>query len=575
MAKLSENENWVEDLTQIETTDPVVGGPEGISNRHAKELGARTQFLKKEVELRATIVAMDLAIAAAVESILSSTPETLDTLNELAAALGDDPNFAATTAALIGTKLDATSYTATDILTKLRSVDGAGSGLDAEFLTGKKVTEFNRLVMTSAAGGTDPENTSDTWAKLATFTTSASWTASILKFNLNLYSTNQPSSLEFAVAWRYGQITDAPTELIASILSMSGNELDDDCLKVIVNGDPNTIELWFRKSAPHQEVNLYEITSGHHPDYFSATYHQGATWTNIEPIGTVLSVSSDGLKYGQKKIWHEGNQGSNSGLDADLLDGKHATEFVTSISPVFTGVPQAPTPAPGNNSQQIATTEFTTSAIAALVASSPGTLDTLNELAAALGDDPNFATSMSALIGTKLDASAFTGAAILSLLLPVDGAGSGLDADKLDGVQGSSYARKASPSFTGTPTAPTPLQSNSSTRLATTAFVKEEISALGETIISNTATTFTIQHANGLVEMGGEVTVAADGGVDVTFPVTLSTVFRTTAVHINSVTDIYPDYAAHTRNVTGTGLRVANAQNSYPSTINWSVLGVI
>lgn len=575
MAKLSENENWVEDLTQIETTDPVVGGPEGISNRHAKELGARTQFLKKEVELRATIVAMDLAIAAAVESILSSTPETLDTLNELAAALGDDPNFAATTAALIGTKLDATSYTAADILTKLRSVDGAGSGLDAEFLTGKKVTEFGRLVMTSAAGGTDPENTSDTWAKLATFTTSASWTASILKFNLNLYSTNQPSSLEFAVAWRYGQITDAPTELIASILSMSGNELDDDCLKVIVNGDPNTIELWFRKSAPHQEVNLYEITSGHHPDYFSATYHQGATWTNIEPIGTVLSVSSDGLKYGQKKIWHEGNQGSNSGLDADLLDGKHATEFVTSISPVFTGVPQAPTPAPGNNSQQIATTEFTTSAIAALVASSPGTLDTLNELAAALGDDPNFATSMSALIGTKLDASAFTGAAILSLLLPVDGAGSGLDADKLDGVQGSSYARKASPAFSGTPTSPTPALGDNSEKLATTAFVQSLIAELPTTTVTSTATTYTIQRSDGLIEMGGTVVIGASSGVDLVFPITLSQVFQAVAAHTGSASDTTPGFSAHTRNVTNSSLRVCNSAAGGGTTASWSVIGVI
>lgn len=44
-------------------------------------------------------------------------------------------------------------------------------------------------------------------------------------------------------------------------------------------------------------------------------------------------------------------------------------------------------------------------AIAALVASSPSTLDTLNELAAALGNDPNFATTISTSIGTKVPQS--------------------------------------------------------------------------------------------------------------------------------------------------------------------------
>lgn len=64
------------------------------------------------------------------------------------------------------------------------------------------------------------------------------------------------------------------------------------------------------------------------------------------------------------------------------------------VSPVLTGTPTAPTPAPGTNSTQLATTAFVLAAIAALIDSSPAALDTLNELAAALGDDPNFATTM-------------------------------------------------------------------------------------------------------------------------------------------------------------------------------------
>ncbi len=71
-------------------------------------------------------------------------------------------------------------------------------------------------------------------------------------------------------------------------------------------------------------------------------------------------------------------------------------------SPALTGTPTAPTAAQSVNNTQIATTAFVKSAIAAMVGSAPATLDTLNELAAALGNDPNFATTMlNALAGKQ------------------------------------------------------------------------------------------------------------------------------------------------------------------------------
>lgn len=77
---------------------------------------------------------------------------------------------------------------------------------------------------------------------------------------------------------------------------------------------------------------------------------------------------------GKPSVWHSGNDGANSGLDADKLDGQHASYF----------------------------TSYTDTAVAALLGSAPGTLDTLNELAAALGDDPNFATTVTNSIAEKL-----------------------------------------------------------------------------------------------------------------------------------------------------------------------------
>ncbi|NGK47631.1 phage tail protein [Escherichia coli] len=70
-------------------------------------------------------------------------------------------------------------------------------------------------------------------------------------------------------------------------------------------------------------------------------------------------------------------------------------------SPALTGTPTTPTARQGTNNTQIASTAFVMAAIAALVDSSPDALNTLNELAAALGNDPNFATTMTNALAGK------------------------------------------------------------------------------------------------------------------------------------------------------------------------------
>lgn len=70
-------------------------------------------------------------------------------------------------------------------------------------------------------------------------------------------------------------------------------------------------------------------------------------------------------------------------------------------SPVFTGIPAAPTAAENDSSRQIANTEFVMRAIASLIDSSPEALNTLNELAQALGNDPNFATTVTNALAGK------------------------------------------------------------------------------------------------------------------------------------------------------------------------------
>lgn len=76
--------------------------------------------------------------------------------------------------------------------------------------------------------------------------------------------------------------------------------------------------------------------------------------------------------------------------------------------PAFTGNPTVPTQLAADNSTRAANTAFVKAALAALVGAVPGTLDTLDELAAALGDDPNFATTMATALGDRVAYSAQT-----------------------------------------------------------------------------------------------------------------------------------------------------------------------
>ncbi|WLR98634.1 hypothetical protein [Shinella sumterensis] len=116
-------------------------------------------------------------------------------------------------------------------------------------------------------------------------------------------------------------------------------------------------------------------------------------------------------------------------IDVDVANALAAIVSKAGLaSPVFTGTPTAPTAAPGTDSGQLATTAFVKAALTALVDSAPGALDTLNELAAAIGDDPNFAATMAALIGTKADAAATTAA--LAKRIRVDAAQSFTPAEK-------------------------------------------------------------------------------------------------------------------------------------------------
>ncbi|MDN3211623.1 phage tail protein [Haemophilus sp. SZY H51] len=139
MANLTLTRQWVENIYQLETSDPVMGGPDGIDNRQAKELGARTNYLKDQVDginrdrtgyapkaspaftgvptaptaalgTNNTQIATTAFVKTAIAALVGSAPAALDTLEELARALAGDANLKATLLAEIGKKANATDF---------------------------------------------------------------------------------------------------------------------------------------------------------------------------------------------------------------------------------------------------------------------------------------------------------------------------------------------------------------------------------------------------------------------------------------------------------------------------------
>ncbi|WP_409520025.1 phage tail protein [Pantoea sp.] len=144
MTQYRKTPQWEEGVYQIEVSDPVLGGPDGISNRQAKQLASRTMYLKQQVEKGGSDLAKHIAaadphtqyapkasptftgtptaptpensdnskklattefVSKALAALAGTAPETLDTLKELADALGNDPNFATTVLNKLAEKL--------------------------------------------------------------------------------------------------------------------------------------------------------------------------------------------------------------------------------------------------------------------------------------------------------------------------------------------------------------------------------------------------------------------------------------------------------------------------------------
>ena len=169
-----------------------------------------------------------------------------------------------------------------------------------------------------------------------------------------------------------------------------------------------------------------------------------AKWKDLYLSGNTLYLGSQTLESDSSSIILSQLKIGSGSNQVTLSGGANGT-LQTGGSPVFSGafadLTGKPTTVAGYGITDGATQSYVTTQINNVIDSAPGALDTLNELAAALGDDANFSTTVTNNLALK--------------------------------------APLASPSLTGTPTAPTATTGNNTTQIATTAFVQSAVSGAG------------------------------------------------------------------------------------------------
>jgi len=179
--------------------------------------------------------------------------------------------------------LASSSYTAADVLTKIKTVDGSGSGLDADLLDGYHKERYHRSALSTFTSGD--------WNNLTTH-----GTVKIQHSNFNSDTNPPPASYAYGIA---------------------------ETLEAEVGGENRTLQIYY----PHSNGDR-----AHYIRMFNSS-----SWTDWRTVPHTVS--------GAQTVWHSNNDGSGSGLDADLLDGQHGSYYLNYNN--FTNTPTIPT----NNNQ--------------------------------------------------------------------------------------------------------------------------------------------------------------------------------------------------------------------------------
>ena len=397
-----------------------------------------------------------------VSNLVDSAPGALDTLNELAAALGDDDNFATTITNNISTKLPLSGGTITGdiVMSGSETVDGRDLSVDGAKLDG----------IEAGADVTDAANVTSAGALMDSEVT-----------NLDQVKAFDSTDYAPALGADDNYVTDAEKVVIGNTSGINTGDQDLSSYQLqpsegaFVDGDKTKLDgveagadvtdatnVTAAGALMDSEVtNLADVKAFDPTDYAPAL---GADDNYVTDAEKIVIGNTSGINTGDQDLssyqlqpsegaFVDGDKTKLDGIESNATADQTAAEIRTLVdsatdSNVFTdadhtklnGIESSADVTPAwvpSSDPSYATETYVDTEVANLVDSAPGTLDTLNELAAALGDDANFSTTIASNISTKLPLSGgtITGNIIMSGTETVDGRDLSVDGAKLDGIE--------------------------------------------------------------------------------------------------------------------------------------------
>ena len=303
------------------------------------------------------------AVSSAIDAIIDAAPNTLNTFNEIAAAIGDDPSFINT------------------IASQFANTNGAVNALGNNFST------LSNTVTTNAN------------------------TLSELNSDVNDHISANTSV--HGISNVFNLVYDEDLTAVSNSLATHSSA------NTSVHGISNTLNLVYTNDARLSDERTPSSTSVTAAKIASDAVETGKIANAAVTAVKLASNSVETAKIANGAVTDEkiANNIAQSHIanlitDLGLLASQSSVDLKAPLaSPALTGTPTAPTANTATNTTQIATTAFVQQEIAILTDSAPGLLNTLDELAAALGDDANFAATTANAIALKatIASPTFTG----------------------------------------------------------------------------------------------------------------------------------------------------------------------
>ena len=348
-----------------------------------------------------------------IANIVNNAPAALDTLKELSDALGSDSNFSTTITNSLATKAPIASPTFTGTVTI-----PAGASISGYDLIADRSTAVSGAITTAATDATTKVaaeaalRVSGDAASVTTAAADATTKADAAKAAAEATAAASLSSaITLEVSNRNTAIATAKSEAIAAAgtdaTTKAQGAIDAAATDATTKAsNAQTAAISAAASAADTKIadHSSDTTNVHGISDTSALATKSYVDTANALKANLASPTFTGTVAGITKSMVGLGNVDNTADSAKPVSTAAQTALdlkAPLASPALTGTPTAPTAAAGTNTTQVATTAFVGTAVSNLVASAPAALDTLNELATALGNDASFSTTITNSLAAK------------------------------------------------------------------------------------------------------------------------------------------------------------------------------